>query len=362
MRSKEGRSRLLSSRLLNRRDFVRAGGAAVAGGLLLPTLLTRSALGGSGTATLTGRSQLNSVLCAALRDYLANPAAYSGLYTTYLKVAPKFIPTCSEGGWVDVLPGTLLASVLTSGVLRFGYGESPPYIYHGDNGELAGLDWELGNALTAIIRQHYAGYAPGTGLRAEWIEVTVPAGTDAEADQFNALYAGLTSGLFDAGMSGQANLSAAAATMPATLQVDWTCPTELLFTNILYSGLGNFNAQLAPLVGSTRDAFIAEIQGWTTTALFGCVVNGGPSQSNAEALVAAIGGGAQLITTTEQDLEAAVANQTIHFSVGDAVLSSYGAIQPGFPGLNMNIAASTDPVGTAQQVAAFTLRTQAGQS
>lgn len=357
MRSLESRARLL-----NRRDFVRAGGAAVVGGLLVPSIFSRTANAGSATPSPADRSQLNSVLCAALRDYLSDPAAYSDLYTTYLKVAPKFIPTCGDGAWVDVGPGSSLASVLKSGLLRFGYSESPPYIYHGDNGELAGLDFELGNVLTAVIRDHYAAYSPGTGLRAEWIKVDVPAGTDAEADRFNALYTGLTSGSIDVGMSGQANLSAASATMPAVLDVDWTCPTELLFTNILYSGLGNLNAQLAPLVGGTRDGFIAAIQGWSTTALFGCVINPGPSQSNTEALVAAIGDRAQLMTGTQPEVEAAIANQTIHFSVGDAILSSYTAVQPGYPGLNMNIAAGTDPVGTAQQVAALTLRTQARQS
>ncbi|HYH80651.1 MAG TPA: hypothetical protein VEX86_12680, partial [Longimicrobium sp.] len=57
-----------------------------------------------------------------------------------------------------------------------------------------------------------------------------------------------------------------------------------------------------------------------------------------------------------QEMTDAIARQTIHFSVGDAVASSWIGNQPGFKGRNLDIAAGTKPLQTAQPVAAFTLR------
>lgn len=332
---------------------MKATGLTLAGGILLRSIFAQTAKAGSASGS-DDQSQLGSVFSAALANYLARPDASQDLYMSYLGVAPKLIPTVAEQAWAEVGPG-ILASVLKSGVLRFGYAETPPYVYHGDNGELAGLDWELGNALTPIIREQYASYAPGIGLRAEWIKVTVPSAGDPEMDKFNALYSGLSGGLFDIAMSGQANISSGTNPTPAVLAVDWSPPTELLFTNILYSGLGNLKTELARLVGGSRDAFIAEIQSLTTDAIFMCVVNEGPSMANTQALVAAIGDRAALRTGNLAEITDAISNQTIHFSVGDAVASSYQGNQPGFRGLNLNIAAATDPLGTAAPVCAFTM-------
>jgi hypothetical protein len=138
--------------------------------------------------------------------------------------------------------------------------------------------------------------------------------------------------------------------------VDWSNPTELLFTNILYSGRDNFNSRLTPLVGGTRDSFIKEIQSWPTQAIFMCVVNPGPSQTNVEALCNDIGKNAKLIKSDTAAVTAGIADQTIHFSSGDAVASSYQAMAAGFKGLNMNIGAAKDALGTAQEVAAFMLK------
>lgn len=174
-------------------------------------------------------------------------------------------PACDAHEWVEAGPGTL-HDVLERGVLRFGYSEEAPYVYHAENGELAGIDWGLGNGLTTLIRDHYTGYAPGKGLRAEWIK------------------------------------------------------------------------------------------NWTSDALFMCVVNEGPSKTNTEALVKAIGDRAKLSYGNLQQITDAVAKPTIHFSVGDPVLSGWLGVQPRFKGLNLNIAAAVDVAGTAQPVAAFTLK------
>ncbi|HEX5871433.1 MAG TPA: hypothetical protein VFY65_13490 [Longimicrobium sp.] len=301
-------------------------------------------------------SPLGSVFNAALRTYLQNPERYRRLFASYLGVLPKFVPTAGEGAWTSAAD-PVLSRVLRRGVLRFGYSEGAPYVYHGDNGELAGLDWELGNALTEIIRDEYFHAEPGRGLRAEWVKVDVPAAADPEAARFDALYTGLRTGRFDVAMSGQANISATGGATPAMRDVWWSSPTVLLFTNILYTGREGYD--LSELVGASRDRFIATVARWPRVALM-CVLNPGPSHTNAQELTAAInaaGGTAEL--QYAQDLETmttAITGQTIHFSVGDAVASSWIGRQAGFPGLNLNVAAATRPLQTAQPVAAFTLR------
>jgi hypothetical protein len=308
------------------------------------------------TSTTYERSALTSALCAAFRTYLANPEAYRQLYATYLGVTPKFLPAC-EGEWPSPTEPTL-ARVLSSGVLRFGYAEGAPYVYHGGakaDGELMGMDWELGNALTAIIRAQYFSHAPGKGLRAEWVRVTVPAGGDPEVNRFNVLNSGLEDGLFDVAMSGQADLSADAGSPAGTRMVSWTAPTALLFTNILYTGKGG--KDLRDLAGGTRERFIARVKGWPEVKIM-CVMNPGPSPTNTAALVDDInlaGGHAELChADTVKAMQDAIDDRSIHFSVGDAVASSWIGNQPGFAGLNLDIAAATQPLQTAQPVAAFT--------
>jgi hypothetical protein len=301
-------------------------------------------------------SPLGSVFDAALRTYLQNPERYRRLYGTYLGVVPKFVPAAGEGAWTSA-GDPVLARVLRRGVLRFGYSEGPPYVYHADNGELAGVDWELGNALTEIIRDQYFHAVPGRGLRAEWVKVEVQQGGDPEAARFDALYRGLRVGRFDIAMSGQANISATGGATHAMREVDWSSPTALLFTNILYTGRDDYD--LSSLVGRSRDRFIDVVKRWPQVVLM-CVQNPGPSPTNAGELTDAInaaGGNAELRYAAElDDMTNAINGQDIHFSVGDAVASSWIGIQPGYAGLNLNIAAATRPLQTAQPVAAFTLR------
>jgi hypothetical protein len=312
----------------------------------------------SDTPATHERPAVNAALCAAFHEYLADPERYSQLYASYLGVAPKLVPECGDVPWPRPADPTL-SRVLNSGVLRFGYAEGDPYVYHGGpdhDGELMGLDWELGNALAAIIREQYFHYAPGKGLRAEWVRVTVPPGGDPEVGRFNVLHAGLMDGLFDVAMSGQADLSGDQTSPAATREVSWTAPTALLFTNILYTGKGG--EDMRDQVGGSRERFIDRVKGWPQVKIM-CVKNPGPSPINSAALVSdinAAGGHAELSQTESLDaMKHAIASQEIHFSVGDAVASSWIGHQPGFAGLNLNIAAATQPLETAQPVAAFTL-------
>lgn len=314
--------------------------------------------------TRAGDSHARSALCdafdAALRTYLSDdPERYGRLYATYLGVEPRLVPAPGAAAWPRA-GDPVLAPVLRRGVLRFGYGvgtsgESAPYVFRAANGELAGLDWELGNAMAEIIRQRYGHAVPGKGLRAEWVGVQVPEGGDPEAARFGALLEALRAGRIDVAMSGQADIRASGGA--AADAVDWTGPTELLFTNILYSGRGGHD--LSGLVGGTRERFIQEVSRWPEVRLM-CVQNPGPSPTNAAALrddINAAGGRAVLDDTgTLATIQAAIAEQTIDFSVGDAVASAWIAVQPGFQGLNLNVTAGVQPLQTAQAVAAFTLR------
>jgi hypothetical protein len=308
------------------------------------------------TSTQHEPSPLGSVFDAAFAAYLASPERYRRLYGTYLGVVPKFVPSSGGGAWTEA-GDPVLARVLKRGVLRFGYSEGGPYVYHEDNGELAGVDWELGNALTEIIRDQYFHAVPGRGLRAEWVKVEVLEGGDPEAARFDALYRGLRTGRFDVAMSGQANISTDAGASAHMREVDWTSPTALLFTNILYTGRDDYD--LSELVGASRERFIATVKRWPEVRLM-CVKNPGPSPINSRELrdaINAAGGHATLDESgTLDSITKAIADQTIHFSVGDAVASAWISRQSCFQGLNLNIAASTRPLQTAQSVAAFTLR------
>ncbi|HSI73577.1 MAG TPA: hypothetical protein VK934_10415 [Fimbriimonas sp.] len=335
---------------MQRRDFLKLGGLALLGG---PETRLSLAVMQSRTSKM---SSLGEAFCSAQRHYLRNSEPFVSLYASYLAVKPKFVPTATKGQWPLAVSGAL-AEVLKRGILRFGYArDSAPYVFHAGNGELAGIDWEMGNALTAIIREKYFGAASNKGLVSEWVGIDVPAGGDPEASKFSALYSGLAAGKFDIALTGQANISASPAGATGVDQVDWSNPTELLFTNILYSGRDNFSSRLAPLVGGSRDDFIKEIQSWPTQAIFMCVVNPGPSQTNVEALCSDIGKNAKLIKSDTPGVLAAIRDQSIHFSSGDAVASSYQAVAEGFKGMNMNIAAAKDALGTAQDVAAFMLK------
>jgi|GEM_PF-3114650 len=301
-------------------------------------------------------SPLGSVFDAAYAVYLQNPERYRRLYGSYLGVVPRFVPTAQGGAWTAA-SDPVLAEVLERGVLRFGYADGGPYVYHEENGELAGVDWELGNALAEIIRDQYFHAVPGRGLRAEWVRVDVQAGGDPEAARFDALYRGLRTGRFDVAMSGQANIGTGTGASAHMREVDWTSPTALLFTNILYTGRDDY--ALSALVGGTRERFVHTVKHWPEVRLM-CVRNPGPSTPNARALrddINAAGGHATLDEdATTDSITRAIAEQAIHFSVGDAVASAWIGRQPGFRGLNLDVAASTRPLQTAQPVAAFTLR------
>lgn len=309
------------------------------------------------TSTQYQRSALAKVFDAAFKTYLDIPRAYQRLYGSYLGVEPKFIPTSDEGAWASASDATL-SRVLKSGVLRFGYSEGAPYVYHGGppNSGLRGLDYELGNALTEIIRDQYPDLTADKGLRAEWIEIDVPADGDPEMARFLALYDGLKQGHFDIAMSGQANISVDLNAPVSARAVDWTAATEILHTNILYTGRDGYD--LSDLVGSTREKFIDVVKNWREVKIM-CVANPGPSPINSKALVDdinAAGGHATLDNTgTLSTITAAIADQTTHFSVGDPIASSWIGNQPGFKGLNLDIAAGTQPLQSAQPVAAFAL-------
>jgi hypothetical protein len=309
------------------------------------------------TSTQYQRSALARVFDAAFGVYLATPRAYQRLYGSYLGVEPKFTPTSDEGSWAPASDPTL-SRVLKSGVLRFGYSEGAPYVYHGGppSSGLRGIDWELGNAITAIIRYQYSDLTSEKGLRAEWVKVEVPANGDPELGRFLVLVDGLKQGHFDIAMSGQANIGVDLDSPASTHEVDWTAATEILHTNILYSGRDGYD--LSALVGSTRQRFIDVVKNWREVKVM-CVKNPGPSPINSKALVDdinAVGGHATLDSTgTLPSITAALADQTIHFSVGDPVASAWIGNQPGFKGLNLDIAAGTQPLQSAQPVAAFTL-------
>ena len=309
------------------------------------------------TSSQYERSSVARVFDIALQTYLAIPQAYQRLYASYLGTQMKFTPTSEDGAWVSPTDARL-ACIFKRGTLRFGYVDAAPYVYHGGppNAGLRGVDWELGNALAEIIRNQYADRTAARGLRAEWIKVDVPAGGDPEVAKFDALRLGLKDGKFDIAMSGQANISTDQGSSAQTREVDWTAPTTLLHTNILYTGRDGYD--LSGLVGESRSRFIDAVKGWREVIIM-CVSNPGPSPINSAALVDAInavGGRARLEKTNSLDtISAAIANQTIHFSVGDAVASAWIGNQLGFKGLNLDVAAATKALQTAQAVAAFTL-------
>ncbi len=310
------------------------------------------------TSSTYQRSALAKTFDAAFETFLADGQSYQHLLASYLGMEPKFVPTVDDSMWMPASDRTL-ARIFKSGVLRFGYADgAAPYVYRGPapNSDLRGLDWELGNAITAIIRDHYFSATSGKGLRAEWVKMDVPTDGDPEDLKFKALHDGLQRGLFDIAMSGQANISTTLSTSDETRQVDWTAATGMLFTNILYTGRDGHD--MSALVGGTRDEFIREVKNWPEVKVM-CVANPGPSTTNSMALVAdinAAGGKATLDKDgTLPTISAAIADQTIHFSVGDAFASAWIGNQPGFKGLNLNIAAGVQPLQTVQQVAAFTL-------
>ncbi|MDB4916782.1 MAG: hypothetical protein JWM95_4426 [Gemmatimonadetes bacterium] len=309
------------------------------------------------TSTQYQRSTMARVFDAALQSYLARPQEYQKLYASYLGAQPRFVPTSGDGSW---MPGTdpALQRVFRSGVLRFGYVDGAPYVYSAGppNPGLRGLDWALGNELTEIIRRQYANETAEKGLRAEWVKVDAAGGGDPEVAKFSALHEGLRHGRFDIALSGQANISADHDTAEETRAVDWTAPTALLHTNILYTGKDGYD--LSGIVGASRQQFIDVVKSWRKVIIM-YVINAGPSTDNVIALAGAINaaGGNAVLEKTEklQDVHDAIANQTIHFSVGDGVASAWIGNQLGFKGLNLDIAASERPLQTAQPVAAFTL-------
>lgn len=309
------------------------------------------------TSSQYERSSLARVFDIALETYLAIPQAYQRLYASYLGTQMKFTPVSDEGAWVSPTEARL-AAIFQRGTLRFGYADVAPYVYQGGppNAGLRGVDWELGHALTEIIRKQYAERTAASGLRAEWIKVEVPAEGDPEAAKFDALHVGLQNGDFDIAMSGQANISTDQGSSAQAREVDWTAPTALLHTNILYTGRDGY--VLSGLVGASRSRFIDAVKTWREVIIM-CVVNPGPSPTNSAALVAdinAVGGRARLEkAATLEQIQTAIAERTIHFSVGDAVASAWIGNQAGFRGLNLDIAAATKPLQTAQAVAAFTL-------
>lgn len=303
-------------------------------------------------ATPNNRPALGHALCAAYAQFLATPGEYQKLVESYLGVRPLFVPRCNDTAWPT--PGGWLERVLEAGVITFGYADNAPYVFT-DAAGLRGFEWEIGNKLAEIIGRHYAADYP-KGLRTEWKEFFTPVAGDPEAARFSTLYAALCRSEFEVALSGQANISATAEPPEGARDVRWMPPTALLFTNILYTGLGDYD--LSDLVEGTREQFLDRVKTWDAVTIW-YVENPGPSPGNAQKLVAEInaaGGRASLEMTDTAGMKAAIAAKSMHFSVGDSVASAWIANQKGFEGTNLNIPAVANAFQTAQAAAPFTWR------
>lgn len=288
-------------------------------------------------------SQLAQVICAAIAEWRQTPEAYSRIYARYLGVKPP-VPfgECDSGRWIppeEIDPGSSLRRVLARGVLRIGHVDAAPYVFRVSATELAGLDYETGRALTAIVASHY----PGLQAEPEW--VLVPGSYGDESAKFKALFVQMTNGAFDLALSGQANIGSEIA------EVDWFCATNLCFTNLLYTGRDHFD------LGSlrTREEVVTTLQTLGEISLSYVANNPGPSGPSATNLARDIGANVSLMPSQGSvPLNGWVANQDCHFSIGDGIASSWLALNqwPNATNFNLQVALPENP---PQEVAGFTL-------
>jgi hypothetical protein len=291
-------------------------------------------------------SQLNQVLCAAIADWQRDPRLYTDVYRQYLGVPPPLpFAECTGGTWIDrdkVIPGSSLDTVLKNGVLRIGHIDAAPYVFRTSASELAGLDYVTGGALAALLAEHYPGFKPVP----EWVLV---GGTYAsETAKSLALKAALDQREFDVALSGLANIGTEVS------GVDWLCATNQCFSNFTYSGLGN----LAIGQPKTRADIVKMLKGFTGITIAFVSNNPGPSSGAAADLARDVGTSVTLVPSGSGGptiVNDWIANQTMHFALGDGIAQSWLALTqwPRATNFNVQVALSDHP---PQQVAGFTLQ------
>ena len=287
-------------------------------------------------------SQLGLVLCAAIAEFQATPGAYESSYRRYLGVAPPvpFDP-CTGGEWIrQIDPASSLQSVIERGTLRIGHVDAAPYVFRRTASDLGGLDYDTGNALTAIMARHYPGLRP----HPEWVLVG-GAYTD-ESAKAAALRDAMAAGEFDVALSGQANIGS------ELTGVDWLCATNLCFTNFLYTGRDGF--QLGQL--TTRQEVVDALKTLKDITIAYVANNPGPSTPSAINLLHDVGSHVSLMPSQgSAPLNAWVASQQCHFAVGDGIASSWLALNQWPDATNFNVQVAL-PANPPQPVAGFTLQ------
>ena len=325
-----------------------------------------------------GRSQLNQLLSAALRDFVTQNGGddYRKLFQQQVGVAPRYVPNDQDaGGWIpkEQLDPTILA-IFATNKLRFGYVDGPPYVFRDPGaGQLTGLDHALGGLIAAAIAHKY-----GVTLEADWVEVQSSGAADSVAGNLVVLYQGLVNNQFDSALSGQMILRG--SQLPAGVDPEWTTATAMLFTNITYTGkAGIDSADIEPLKNRTRDdliALLAEKYPDTNISFFS-VTNPGPSYHSTTNLVrdlnaklasahAKTRGIAAWVSGTVAESTSVSESQLAHFTVGDSIAGGYQTkVIPDFKGIYLAMPAVQTPsiwndpdVGSATllPLAAFTLR------
>jgi hypothetical protein len=309
----------------------------------------------------TRTSHINRAFNAALGDFLAldDGVRYAALYEKYMGIAPRFRPTGGDcDRWSDVDErDDAMQRMFARHAIRFGYSAGAPYVYR-ENGDLTGFDFELAEALTAIIGAHYS-----RPLTAKWEEVTLSG--DDQADKLTALYNGLVAGTFDLALSGQMMLPDAYL---SGLPIEWTAPTAMLFTAISWTGRDRTKLdvhKLASLHSSDLSAFeayaAAETKRLALEFRIFSVVNPGPSPKAAQDLVLAINrakGRAVWDAGDVSDSDTVMFDATDHFAVGDSLASGAQSMKPGFSGIYLNIPATNE----LWPIAGFTAATKAASA
>lgn len=288
-------------------------------------------------------SQLSQVLCAAIAEWQRIAGAYASMYRRFLGVTPPVpFDACDRGEWIPrdrIDPASTLHAVLERGTLRIGHVDAQPYVFRANAAELTGIDYETGQALTAILAAYYPGLRP----QPEWVLVS---GSYAdESTKFSALYDGLTAGDFDVALSGQADIGSEIA------EVDWLCATDLCFTNFLYSGRDDF--ELGTL--RTRDDVVAALRKLGDITIAYVANNPGPSSPSAKNLARDVGANVTLVPCEGAAvLNEAVAKAECHFAVGDGIASSWLSLTQWPRATNFNVQVAL-PENPPQSAAGFTL-------
>jgi hypothetical protein len=323
-----------------------------------------------------GRSQLNQLISAALRDIVTKNGGcdYRALYCEHTGEEPRFIPNSQDAGeWIPkgrLEPGIL--ALLATKKLRFGYVDTAPYVYKDPHThQLTGLDHALGRLIAGMIAEKYD--AP---LEAVWVEVPSSSSEDAVSGNLVALYQALVKNHFDAALSGQMILRGDA--LPAGVDPEWTSATAMLFTNVTFTGRKGIDAaDIEPLRNKSRDellAMLAKNYPGVDTSFFS-VTNPGPSYHsttnlvrdlNAQTTAIADHGLAAWVSGTVKESSEILESQRAYFVVGDSIAGAYQAKSlAGFKGIYLNMPAVQTPsiwsdpdVGSATllPIAAFTLR------